>query len=86
MWMLKMRISKDELLYRKLQEMQKEMSSAQVEYLHLLANKFVSFNPYQTKYFNYMLKDKVMQKTGLSSLEIHTDFSSVCKSGKWYLI
>ncbi len=81
-----MRISKNEVLYRKLKELQKEMSASQVEYLQLLANKFISFNPYQTKYFNYMLKDKVMEKTGLSSLEIHTDFSSISKSGKLYLI
>ncbi len=62
--------------------MQKEMSASQLEYLQLLGNKFTGFNSYQIKYFNYMLKDKVMQKTGLSSLEIHSDFNSIYKSGK----
>ena len=61
--------------------MQKEMSASQKEYLHLLAEKFISFNPYQVKYFNYLLKDRTMQKTGLSALEIHSDFKSLYESG-----
>lgn len=69
------------LLNRKLEEMQKEMSASQIEYLQLLANKFMSFNPYQMKYFNHVFSDKVIQKTGLSVLDIHTDFNSMYQSG-----
>ena len=57
------------------------MSSTQKEYLQLLADKFISFNIYQMKYFNHNLKERAIQKTGLSAAVINTDFRSLTNTG-----
>lgn len=58
------------------------MSPPQKEYLQLLASKFLNFNNYQMTYFNILLKEKALKKTGLSILDLHTDFKAIYQSGK----
>lgn len=61
--------------------MSQGMTPSQKEYLQLLGNKFMNFNSYQLTYFNNLLKERVMKNTGLSEIDIHTDFGSLYQSG-----
>jgi hypothetical protein len=62
------------------------MTPHQKQYLLFLADKFVNLNVLQMKYFNSILKDKTMQKTGLSALELHTDMRQIIEAGKELII
>jgi hypothetical protein len=68
-----------------MQEMAKVMSSPQKKYLDLLATKFLGFNNYQMTYFNTLLKEKALKKTGLSTLDLHTDFQAMYKSSSFFI-
>ena len=57
------------------------MSSSQRDYLQLLANKFLSFNQYQITYLNIILREKVLKTSGLSPVELQTDFKSLLDHG-----
>ena len=60
------------------------MQSSQKDYLQLLANKFLSFNQYQITYLNKKIREKVLKTTGLTQVELQTDFKSFLDQGGIY--
>ena len=58
------------------------MGESQRDYLQLLANRFMSFNLIQMKYFNLKMKDRAMTKHNLTATDIQTDLFSMVQDGK----